>query len=75
MVKWTVFFVHLLLAKIYSEKVSVEILACPLVNFIVDKRSDTRFKKFMRFVFVKNKLASLSHASVLLLKMNFLITL
>ena len=29
----------------------------------------------MRFVFVKNKLASFSHGSVLLFKMNFLITL
>ena len=65
--------------------ITTEIHARSLANFIVNMRTDTNLK-FMRrvsereraiqqFVIVKNKLTSVFNASVLLLTMNFVITL
>ena len=56
--------------------ITAEILASSLANFYrqyADRHMNLKFVR--RFVIVKNKLTAVFHASVLLLTMNFVITL
>ena len=67
MVKGIVF-IHLPLAKIYFDKVTVEILASALTTFIVNKGRD--------FCYCKKILTFVSHGSnLLLITMNFFLIL